>query len=76
MEEPMMPTKLMALVLAVVAGVATPAAQIHQGPFTEVFPPEEFALRRARLLEKIGDGVAGYRNRLRESLRFRAHRDR
>lgn len=54
----MMPTKLMALVLAGVAGVATPAAQIHQGPFTEVFPPEEFALRRARLLEKIGDGVA------------------
>jgi len=26
--------------------------------FTDVFPPEEFAARRARLMERIGDGVA------------------
>jgi Xaa-Pro aminopeptidase len=26
--------------------------------FTDAFPPEEFASRRARLMEKIGDGVA------------------
>jgi Xaa-Pro aminopeptidase len=37
---------------------ARSAAQIHQGPFTEVFPLEEFAGRRARVMEKIGDGVA------------------
>ena len=25
---------------------------------TEIFPPEEFAARRARVMEQIGDGVA------------------
>lgn len=35
-----------------------PVAQIHQGPFTEDFPPEEFAARRTRVMERIGDGVA------------------
>ena len=39
-------------------GSTTSIPQIHQGPFTEVFPPEEFAIRRARLMEKIGGGVA------------------
>ena len=34
------------------------AAQIHQGPFTEVFPPEEFAARRAQVMDEIGDAVA------------------
>lgn len=29
-----------------------------QPVFTDVFPPEEFAARRARLIEKIGDSVA------------------
>lgn len=29
-----------------------------QPVFTEIFPSEEFAARRARVLEKIGDGVA------------------
>jgi Xaa-Pro aminopeptidase len=29
-----------------------------QPVFTDVFPPEEFAARRARVMEKIGDGVA------------------
>lgn len=38
--------------------VALPAAQIPQGPVTEVFPPEEFAARRAAVFEAIGDSVA------------------
>src|SRR5262245_14516134 len=29
-----------------------------QPVFTDIFPPEEFAVRRARVMEKIGDGVA------------------
>src|SRR5215469_17011221 len=29
-----------------------------QPVFTNVFPPEEFAMRRAKVMEKIGDGVA------------------
>lgn len=29
-----------------------------QPVFTDVFPPEEYAARRARVMEKIGDGVA------------------
>lgn len=29
-----------------------------QPVFTDIFPPEEYAARRARVLEKIGDGVA------------------
>ena len=37
--------------------VALPAAQpVFTG--AEIFPPEEFAARRASVLEKIGDGVA------------------
>src|SRR5947209_4333582 len=31
---------------------------VAQPVFTGVFPPEEFALRRARVMEKIGNGVA------------------
>jgi Xaa-Pro aminopeptidase len=76
-----LPTRLFAVLLVVVAGLAAPIAragsgastgiigiipvtagkltpQIHQGPFTEVFPPEEFAMRRARLMDEIGDDVA------------------
>jgi len=41
--------------LAVVAGFASARAQ--QG-FTDAFPPEEFAARRARVMTAIGDGVA------------------
>ena len=37
---------------------AGPGAQIHQGPFTEDFPREEFAARRAKVMAQIGDGVA------------------
>ncbi|MGD8817625.1 MAG: aminopeptidase P N-terminal domain-containing protein, partial [Acidobacteriota bacterium] len=42
------------------AGVpaTSPTPQIHQGPFTEVFPPQEFAQRRSALMDRIGDGVA------------------
>jgi len=45
-------------VLFVVAGaLAVPGAQpVFRG--SEVFPPEEFAARRARVYEQIGDGVA------------------
>ena len=34
------------------------AALAAQPVFTEVFPPEEYAARRARVMEKIGDAVA------------------
>jgi Xaa-Pro aminopeptidase len=47
------------LFLLVVSLLASSAgAQIHQGPFTEVFPPEEFAARRAQVMDEIGDAVA------------------
>src|SRR5688572_14833279 len=39
---------------AAVAQVARSAPPV----FTETFPPEEFATRRAKLMERIGDGVA------------------
>src|ERR1051326_4960546 len=39
------------------ASIALPSAQpVFTG--TDIFPPEEFAARRARVIEKIGDGVA------------------
>ena len=41
-----------------VSGVALVTAQIHQGPFTDDFPPEEFRARRAQLMDRIGDAVA------------------
>ncbi len=46
------------LVIAVLlAGLAVPAAA--QAPlFTDSLPPEEFAARRAKVFEAIGDGVA------------------
>lgn len=34
------------------------APAVAQPIFTDAFPPEEFAARRARVMEKIGDGVA------------------
>jgi len=45
--------------LSLVAGlvVASPAAQpVFRG--SEIFPPEEYAARRAKLMAQIGDGVA------------------
>src|SRR5580700_11046756 len=41
--------------IVLVALVKTCAAQ---PVFTNIFPPEEHAARRARVMEKIGDGVA------------------
>ena len=46
-----------ALILMTLAVVA-PAGQIPQGVFTDAFPPEEFAARRAFVMSAIGDGVA------------------
>lgn len=44
-------------VLAAVVLAATPLAQpVFRG--TEIFPPEEFAARRAKVIDEIGDGVA------------------
>jgi Xaa-Pro aminopeptidase len=34
------------------------AAQVPQGLVTEVFPPEEFAARRTKVMDAIGDAVA------------------
>ena len=38
--------------------VMAPNAMIAQQGFTEAFPPEEFAARRAKVIAAIGDGVA------------------
>ena len=45
---------------ACAAGVVLAAGLLAQPVFrgTEIFPPEEFAARRARIVAKIGDGVA------------------
>jgi Xaa-Pro aminopeptidase len=52
------PLRVIGLACAVLtAGIVLPAAQpVYRG--TEVFPPEEFAARRARVMAEIGDGVA------------------
>ena len=54
-----MPTRLLTVVLVAALCVAAhPHAQIPQGLFTEAFPAEEFAARRQKVFEAIGDGVA------------------
>jgi Xaa-Pro aminopeptidase len=45
----------MRVILCAAAMCASLAAQ---PVFTDVFPPDEYAARRARVMEKIGDGVA------------------
>lgn len=45
----------MKLLLAILAATLALSAQ---PVFTDVFPPEEYAARRARVMEKIGDAVA------------------
>jgi Xaa-Pro aminopeptidase len=47
---------LAALLVVVISGYTAPLAA-QQG-FTDAFPPEEFAARRARVMAMIGDGVA------------------
>ena len=54
-----MSRRLVSFVLIVAMAVVAPAgAQIPQGVFTDAFPSEEFAGRRERVLDAIGDGVA------------------
>src|SRR5204862_5547675 len=43
-------------ILLLLAAIAAPLAA--QPVFTDVFPPDEYAARRARVMAKIGDGVA------------------
>ncbi len=49
---------VLVIVFAAFVTLAEPSAQIPQGVFTESFPPEEFAGRRDRVFDAIGDGVA------------------
>ncbi len=44
--------------LAVAGIVVLAASPAARSVFTDVFPPEEFAARRARVMDRIGDGVA------------------
>ncbi len=54
-----MPIRLItSIVLAASVVLARPAAQIPQGTFTDIFPLEEFAARRDKVIDAIGDGVA------------------
>src|SRR6188508_468034 len=48
------------LCLTAIAATLLIASPVAQPVFTgaEIFPPEEFAARRAKVMEKIGDGVA------------------
>src|SRR6185503_18148164 len=50
--------RILALSGALALSCLALSAQIPQGVFTEVFPPEEFAARRAQVIQAIGDGVA------------------
>jgi Xaa-Pro aminopeptidase len=47
-----------AFTLASALWVTVPEAQIPQGVFTDAFPPEEFAARRAQVMAAMGDAVA------------------
>jgi Xaa-Pro aminopeptidase len=49
---------LLSRAVVVVALLGAAAGAQAQGLFTTAFPPEEFAARRARVMEAIGDGVA------------------
>jgi Xaa-Pro aminopeptidase len=46
------------IVLVVVLAIGVVALRAQQRVFTDVFPPAEFAARRAAVMEKIGDAVA------------------
>ncbi|MEX2284419.1 MAG: Xaa-Pro peptidase family protein [Gemmatimonadota bacterium] len=59
MRQTILVATLSALITAPVAGQAPTGVPRSAPPvFTEAFPPEEFAARRARLMTQIGDGVA------------------
>jgi Xaa-Pro aminopeptidase len=49
---------LLALSAAALIAVTAPAPALAQPVVTDVFPAEEYAARRARVMERIGDGVA------------------
>src|SRR5262247_3716892 len=44
--------------LALASLIALSASLLAQPVFTDIFPPEEFAARRAKVMAQIGDGVA------------------
>jgi Xaa-Pro aminopeptidase len=46
------------MLVAAVLAVCAAAGGAESPRYTDVFPPEEFAARRAKILEAIGDGVA------------------
>ncbi len=46
------------LMFTLVLLVILSARSFAQPVFTDIFPPEEFAARRARVMQQIGDGVA------------------
>lgn len=50
-------TKLLPLLTPAIVAIASRVAGA-QGVFSDVFPPEEFAARRADLIRRVGDGVA------------------
>jgi Xaa-Pro aminopeptidase len=49
--------RLFATLVLVLVGVASAAAQAPPSLFTDALPKEEFAARRARVMQAIGDGV-------------------
>src|SRR5262245_33817750 len=59
-ERQTMPKLMRSFLVMVVAGAALGAWPSAQPVFTgaDVFPPEEFAARRARVMERVGDGAA------------------
>ncbi len=49
---------LLLLATAAIAAVSSTRLEAGRPLFTTAFPPDEFAARRARVFERIGDGVA------------------
>ena len=54
----MMSTHRLVTTVVTVALLATSSQLTAQQGFTDAFPPEEFAARRARVMSSIGDGIA------------------
>src|ERR1700744_1319368 len=54
----MMRTKFHAVFVLFAAVLTVTLPVLAQPVFRNVFPPEEFAARRAKIFDKIGDGVA------------------